>query len=220
MSNGKEIIITYDGSSSSSSSSLKLYVDMKVGLGGDKWPAADLFIAFINDKRWKGFFTDLFHNKTIMELGSGTGLGGMIIDKEFEPKQVVVSDIGDHIEHMDYNIKLNNLSRCQAIDLDWFNSNTSMGTYDFIIALECVYKHELYEAFIKTMDTLSNDNTIIFLGLTRNFQNGNKTFWDMLRKKFHFILIPQESLPYEYHEEMNCRDCGIFVLSKKKQSLF
>jgi len=220
MSNGKEIIITYDGSSSSSSS-LKLYVDMKVGLGGDKWPAADLFIAFINDKRWKDFFSELFHDKTIHELGSGTGLGGIFIDKNFNPKQVFVSDIGDHIEHMDYNIKLNNLTRCQAIELDWFTSNHNMGTYDVIIALECVYKNELYEPFIKTIDTLSNNNTIIFLGLTRNFQNVRQMFWDILRKyKFHFMMIPQESLPSEYHDEMNCRDCGIFVLSKKKLSLF
>ena len=175
----------------------------------------------VTDHRWKEFFKELFSDKLVIELGSGTGLGGLVVNKEFSPKHVYVSDIGDHIKHMEYNIKLNNLDRCSAIELDWFNSNSNSIKYDIIIALECVYKTELFEVFIQTMDTLSNDNTVIFLGLTRNFQNGKSTFWDILRRyKFHYMMIPQQSLPIEYHNEMNYRDCSIFILSKKKQTLF
>lgn len=213
---GKEIIICYG-----ISSSIKLYVDMSVGLGGDKWPAAELFIAFVTDNRWKSFFNDLFNNKRIIELGAGTGLGGILLDKEFNPKEIIVSDIGDHVEHMKYNIQLNNLKRCKSIELDWFNHNdNTIDTYDIIIALECVYKDELFEMFIKTLSSLSNDDTVIFLGLTRNFQMGKQTFWNMLKlHNFHYTMIPQESLPIAYRNEMNGRDCGIFILSKKKHTL-
>jgi len=146
----------------------------------------------------------------------------MVIDKEFNPIEIIVSDIGDHVEHMNYNIKLNNLKKCKSIELDWFNNNGNnniIGTYDIIIALECVYKDELFEHFIKTMNTLSTNNTLIFLGLTRNFQNGKQIFWEILKNyNFYYTMIPQESLPIEYHNEMNCRDCSIFVLSKKKHT--
>jgi hypothetical protein len=69
------------------------------------------------------------------------------------------------------------------------------------------------------MNTLSTNNTLIFLGLTRNFQNGKQIFWEILKNyNFYYTMIPQESLPIEYHNEMNCRDCSIFVLSKKKHT--
>ena len=210
---GKEIIVSYG-----ISSKIKLYVDMTIGLGGDKWPAAELFITFITDNRWKAFFENLFNDKRIIELGAGTGLGGMVIDKEFNPKEIIVSDIGDHVKHMKYNIQLNDLTRCKSIELDWHSNNdNTTDAYDIIVALECVYKDELFEIFIKTMDALSNNDTVIFLGLTRNFQNGKQVFWEILKRyDFQYIMIPQDNLPFEYHNEMNCRDCSIFLLSKKK----
>ena len=52
---------------------IKLKVNMSVGIGGDRWPAANLFSNLISQSKWKVFFTDLFKDKSIIELGSGTG---------------------------------------------------------------------------------------------------------------------------------------------------
>lgn len=52
---------------------IKLKVDMRVGIGGDRWPAANLFCNFISQPRWQSFFKDLFKDKAIIELGAGTG---------------------------------------------------------------------------------------------------------------------------------------------------
>jgi hypothetical protein len=55
-----------------------LLVDMAVGIGGDKWPAADLFCQLCTSSQWKVYFSDLFKNQRCLELGSGTGLGFII----------------------------------------------------------------------------------------------------------------------------------------------
>lgn len=52
---------------------VNLFVDMGVGIGGDKWPAADVFCKIISDDKWKPYFSTLFRNRTCLELGSGTG---------------------------------------------------------------------------------------------------------------------------------------------------
>lgn len=52
---------------------MDLLVDMAVGIGGDKWPAADLFCQLCTNSQWKPFFSDLFQGQRCLELGSGTG---------------------------------------------------------------------------------------------------------------------------------------------------
>lgn len=51
-----------------------LIADMGVGIGGDRWPAATLFCEFMTTQKWSEFFTNLFLDKKIIELGSGTGM--------------------------------------------------------------------------------------------------------------------------------------------------
>ena len=52
---------------------LTLTADFSVGIGGDKWPAAESFCNFVVDPVWRDFFNELFHHKRVVELGSGNG---------------------------------------------------------------------------------------------------------------------------------------------------
>jgi hypothetical protein len=72
---------------------VKLKLDIGVGIGGDKWPAAELFCDIIAQERYSDVFHKLFDGKRIIELGSGTGLCGIAIDKLFEPSKVLVTDL-------------------------------------------------------------------------------------------------------------------------------
>ncbi len=65
---GKEVILQYNAAQ------IKLYVDMSVGIGGDKWPAAEEFCHLISNPKWTSFFASLFNNKRVIELGSGNGM--------------------------------------------------------------------------------------------------------------------------------------------------
>lgn len=70
-----------------------LKLDMSIGIGGDKWPAAELFCNIATNEKFIPSFESLFNGKRIMELGSGTGLCGIVIDKLYKPKEVYVSDL-------------------------------------------------------------------------------------------------------------------------------
>ena len=116
--------------------SLKLYVDMSIGIGGDKWPAADQFCSLITDVKWVDFFGGIFNNKSILELGSGNGFPGILIDKLYNPSEIVISDLKSHISLISHNMTLNSSSiRTIAEEYDWFNPPLGK-SYDVILALE------------------------------------------------------------------------------------
>lgn len=41
------------------------------------------------------------------EIGSGNGMGGLLIDKLYSPREVIISDMESHMSHINHNIKLN-----------------------------------------------------------------------------------------------------------------
>jgi hypothetical protein len=132
---------------------VNLFVDMGVGIGGDKWPAADVFCKIISDEKWKPFFSKLFLNRTCLELGSGTGnsffvlcdthidvhvfpgLVGILIDQMFKPKQVVITDLEDHMGLITKNVSLNNCTSVSLQEYDWCRI-PSIGTFDIILVFE------------------------------------------------------------------------------------
>jgi len=140
---GKEIVLSYeypnDGESveNNSVATMKLYVDMGVGIGGDVWPAAELFCKIVTSQTSFSYYKRLFDNKKILELGSGNGLVGILLEKIFQPSAVLITDIAEHIQLIDHNIKLNNLTTSRVESLDWFDQqNMSNETFDVILALE------------------------------------------------------------------------------------
>lgn len=132
---GREVTVEYGDYT------LRLFVDMGVGIGGDKWPAADLFCKFITCPPWQPFFDCLLLQRRVLELGSGSGLGGILADTAFNCAAVTVTDEGSHMKHIQANIKRNDCSvRCEAVELDWFCPESSLlfnrEQYDVIFALE------------------------------------------------------------------------------------
>jgi tRNA1(Val) A37 N6-methylase TrmN6 len=110
---------------------------MGVGIGGDKWPAADQFCSLITDYRWAAFFEDLFSNKKVIELGSGTGQVGMLVDMLYNPVEVLITDLASHIPLIVHNMSLNpTVKRCKAAEFDWFRPPKDIGSFDVILIFE------------------------------------------------------------------------------------
>ena len=118
---------------------LKLYVDMRVGIGGDKWPAAELFCSFVsNTVTSKKLFRNQFSGKKILELGSGNGMVAIVMEKSFDLKALIVSDIEQHVDLIHKNLHENNLMVAKAAVIDWRERENSLinDQFDVIIALE------------------------------------------------------------------------------------
>ena len=164
---------------------LEIWCDMGVGIGGDRWPAAELFCDFVLDDAYNAFFHTLFLNRRVIELGAGNGMAGILIGKLFAPSEVVITDLADHLGLIEHNITLNkhtgtdtlavdNKDNTNAFVLDWLSPHVAekmLGKFDIVLALECIYREPLYGPLIETLHTVCHDNTIVFLGLTRSFGN-------------------------------------------------
>lgn len=169
-----------------------LLVDLGVGIGGDLWPATTQFTRLLVAHR--AFFSSLFDNKRVLELGSGTGLTGLLLCELFKPACCVVSDLHSHLDLMQRNLKLNEPTTCTALELDWCNPPTldSALTYDVIIALECVYREDLYVPLVDTMRSLLSPRAVVLLGLTRSFSK--PLFFRLMRERgLRYTMVPLDS---------------------------
>lgn len=220
--NGSRVIENTAAIDESSSTVLNFDVDLAgIGIGGDLWPAATMFSNIISHQCYKeSFFAPFFQNKRVLELGSGTGLCGILIDKIFKPTEVVITDQPSHMNLIATNMKLNCASSlCISQDLDWTNKaaieRDFSVPFDVILAMECVYNVSLYLPLIESILHCANEHTIIFLGLTRQFAKAH--FFDKLAKNgLSYTLLPHEALPLRCRSETGGDDCGIFVVRKYK----
>ena len=204
---GKEVIVNYGDHP------LRLFLDMGVGIGGDKWPAADMFCSMITLPRWKDFFGHIFQEKRVLELGSGNGVAGILIDKAFSPKEVCVTDLESHVPHIRHNIQLNDCSEIvSGLSYDWLASveyldSALQAPFDVILALECVYREDLYLPLIETIKAQSHKGTVCFLGSTRQFTK--PSFFRLLAEHgLAYKKLPHEMLP----ESMADQSIGMFVI--------
>ena len=230
-----EIVVVFDGLGSrlekaaaekkiviyNNETRLSLKVDLGgVGIGGDLWPAATLFSNVLTSQAYSSFFTTLFADKEVLELGSGTGLCGILIDKVFAPKRTVVTDQDSHLALMRENLLLNQVSpACSVEALDWTNPATfpPAQSFDIILAMECVYREQLYTPLIASLLHCMRDDAICFLGLTRQFAKPH-FFTKLTTAGLHYTLVPHEALPPSCSSATGGRDCGIFLLQKIRQN--
>ena len=205
LSRPKNLAVEYNGTP------INLKVDLSIGIGGDKWPAATQYCALVSDPKWFEFFSGLFDGKKIIELGAGTGLVSILINKLYQPEVLLVTDLESHIDLIRENIAINNCTKCVPQSFDW--KIDKMGKYDVVLIFECVYNSDLYIPLINAIDDISNMSTIIFLGLTRLF--AKPTFFQLLRDRgFKYTMIPEESLPAEYGAEFIDNNVGLFVVRR------
>lgn len=125
---------------------IPLNVDMNVGIGGDTWPAAELFCKYILDHSQRTFFERLFAHRDILELGSGHGLCGIALEKSFCPNSISITDLSEYLPMIDANIELNQCIICKSFALDWKNLEFGdLRKFDVIIAMEW---YEYYKTFL------------------------------------------------------------------------
>ena len=200
---------------------LNLWCDMGVGIGGDRWPAADLFCDMILlDDQYRPFFQSLFASKTVLELGAGNGMVGILVGKSFAPASVIVSDLEDHHALMVRNITSNDVDGTVAARvLDWTRPHEAdLGQFDVVLAMECIYREFLYQPLIDTFKAVCRPATVIFLGLTRHF--AKPAFFDQLDAAgFDYRQLPHEvTLAPAKLREGGSRDVGLFVITLRPPS--
>jgi len=231
------ILVTFDGQGGSSvapydadkgSSALAPHRELElmfdvdlagVGIGGDLWPAATMFSNLLSAPCYRDFFSAMFGpSTTAVELGSGTGMCGCLIDKLYQPKQIFITDQESHMDLICQNMLLNNSGRSvEARALDWtakdYSSSFAAASADVVLAMECVYNPTLYKPLIRTILHLSHLDSVIFLGITRQF--ASPSFFKLLTESgLSYTLLPHEALPPSACVNTGGAECGLFLLRR------
>ena len=69
------------------------------------------------------------------------------------------------------------------------------------------------DPLIQSLDQLFSETTVGFLGLTRLF--AKPSFFDkLLNAGFVYTMVPEESLPAKYSDDLAYRDVGLFVVRR------
>ncbi|KAF7721410.1 hypothetical protein EC973_004716 [Apophysomyces ossiformis] len=181
--------------------------DLSGGCGGKTWEAAFVMSDYF---AWKKNLT----GKSIIELGSGTGLVGLAIAKMCNVKKMLITDQIPMLALMRENIKLNQLSESvQAEILDWGEPLPDYANYvpEVILASDCVYLEVAFQPLIDTLLMLADQNTDIYMSY-RKRRKADKRFFQMARKKFNVTEIIDEVPNNEHYKKQGLH---LFLFKKK-----
>ena len=98
--------------------------------------------------------------KHIIELGAGTGITGLNVARNLNPKSLLLTDLPDTVPLLSANITMNNLHHSvSAMAYDWDKGKVGIHDrgdihYSLVIASDVVYYPEGYEPLVKTIEIL------------------------------------------------------------------
>ncbi|XP_078388905.1 EEF1A lysine methyltransferase 3-like, partial [Cetorhinus maximus] len=127
-----------------------------------------------------------FYGKKVIELGSGTGIVGILAT--LLGGSVTLTDQPTVLRQIEINVTRNIPSaiahRAKVAALSWGKDHEQFPTdYDIILGGDIVYLPLEFDALIKTLLHLSNQNTIIYISSKMRRRMG--------AKDFHQRLLPQ-----------------------------
>ncbi|XP_035667257.1 protein-lysine methyltransferase METTL21D-like [Branchiostoma floridae] len=208
---------------------LKVYQCETGDVGCVVWDAAIVLAKFLeitarssaNSQQRPGtsnFCSVPLQNKTVVELGAGTGIVGIMAG--ILGADVCITDLQEFVPLMDLNIK-ENADRIQglvkACTLKWGEDIISFLPHpDYIIFSDCIYYEESLEPLLDTVSALAGSNTVVLWSYeertTGNKPELQRRFIEAVRKDFTVEEVPQDSLHPVYRSE------DIHVLRMKRKS--
>ncbi|OJA07698.1 hypothetical protein AZE42_01865 [Rhizopogon vesiculosus] len=158
--------------------SISLKVDASPGCGGIAWPAGEVLSNYIT---YRGI--GYLKGKNIVELGSGTGLVGLVAGAL--GGTVWTTDQAPLLDIMHQNVMLNNLqSRVSVCELNWGEKPPfEIPPPELILAADCVYFEPAFPLLVQTLSDMALSSTEILFCYKKR-RKADKRFFTMLKKKF------------------------------------
>ncbi|KAJ2438679.1 Protein-lysine N-methyltransferase efm6 [Coemansia sp. RSA 2424] len=178
----------------------------RCGVGSTVWDSA-LVMAKYLDHQTKLGNLDL-SQKTVLELGSGTGLVGIAVGRLHPSCQVILTDKQELLPLLGRNIELNSAAgNTRAQCLDWRASiNSVVEAVDLIIVSDGIFDKSLHEPLAETLARLAragSKNVSVLLGYESRVFADEAEFIAMWSKHFSFRDIkPSEQDPVVQSEDI------------------
>lgn len=194
--------------------------------GYSLWQASVALLACLTDPSNK--YSGYFSNKRVLELGSGTGLGGLAIAALTSPQSVLLSDVLQvHDSYTHPNILLNPEFNLNSEIIYWNDLASEAEEYacrfDTIVGCDLVYDPEvcylLFSSFKVLLSAKSSTiNQIVLFCTLRNPQ----TFDDFVRdlRNESNISVSVEELSYDINNPIILNSIESFrIITINKQTI-
>ncbi|XP_043930222.1 protein-lysine methyltransferase METTL21D [Protopterus annectens] len=181
------------------------------------WDAAIVISKYLETDCFYRNGEHIFLNKSVVEIGSGTGIVGIMAATL--GANVTVTDLEELQDLLTRNIEENKhliTGSIEAKVLKWGEKKASgLGCPDYVLMADCIYYEESLEPLIETLKELVGPETCIIccyeertMGINPQIQ---EAFFEIL--KLHFDV---EKIPIEKHdEEYRSEDIHIFHMWKR-----
>ncbi|KAJ3030522.1 Methyltransferase-like protein 21D [Rhizophlyctis rosea] len=186
------------------------------GVGATVWDSA-LVAAKYLEKRLVRNPSD-FADKRVVEVGSGTGLLGLVTARiATGAREVVLTDREMSLPLLKVNVKeqpaLDRTAPVQVVQLDWTSKEDAetLGTFDVILVADCVVWPELFAPLVDTLGRISRPGTELILAYERRNFDQEVEFFALLGEMFSFRNVPDE----EQDELYKAEDLYLFTGKRK-----
>mmetsp|Transcript_32158 Transcript_32158/g.76454 ORF Transcript_32158/g.76454 Transcript_32158/m.76454 type:complete len:401 (+) Transcript_32158:54-1256(+) len=192
-------------------------------LGTTVWDASIVLAKYLEKNAARGPLSRrAVKGKTVIELGAGVGLAGLSAAL-LQPKSVSMTDTAEMLPLMRRNVE-KNLGReapagtagvprvgadvpvPECVELDWRDAGARgrLGTFDFVIAADCVYHPGLAESFLRTLQEVAHKKTVVLLANEKRSRALMEGFLADASNSFRISPVPQRDLdPSFSHDEIS-----------------
>jgi predicted nicotinamide N-methyase len=161
--------------------------------------------------------------QNVVEIGSGTGLVGMICSAYFGSQvKLILTDLPETLKLTQANLNANNacfisnksMIGCEV--LKWENDPTIgekvclMGEIDLIVCSDCVYDNDLFIPLVNTLVRLCCKNTVVLLMARKRYGCDFDLFLSILNSKFKV-----ENLSFNSLDMKNLLESSTISIAKK-----
>ncbi|KAI0786436.1 putative methyltransferase-domain-containing protein [Abortiporus biennis] len=173
---------------------IKLSVDASPGCGGIAWPAGEVLSRYISRKGG-------LKGKNILELGSGTGLVGLVAG--LLGANVWITDQSPLLDIMARNVELNALQDHVVVkELNWGEPvPQDLLDIDMILAADCVYFEPAFPLLVQTLKDLAAGRNSDILFCYKKRRKADKRFFALLKKEFNWSEVLDDPDRENYHRE-------------------
>lgn len=148
--------------------------------------------------RYVPFMSSLLpYQATVLELGAGCGLAGMVVAIHSKANQLILTDLPDQLQRLHCNVDYNRtlLPKHTVVkSCDWFHPPEDMfpdtpGKQNarIIILADCVWMKELVKPLFAAVEKYLTNETIVLISYQTRGKDTNELFWEELRRIFSLI---------------------------------
>ncbi|RUP52329.1 putative methyltransferase-domain-containing protein [Jimgerdemannia flammicorona] len=186
------------------------------GVGSTVWDAGLVLSKYLEKLSSEPSQTMIKSRARVIELGSGTGLVGLVFARCFPDAEcIVLTDKSASLPLLKKNLLENAVtgsktSRVVVEELDWEHTDligTALaGPYDVVLLSDCLWYPPIYEPLVKSLSAVAGPSTIVILAYEKRDFDKEIEFFKMFSQKFAFKDVNSE----EQNEQWQSEDIFMF----------